>query len=69
MMSLTGRRVSPRLLPPHPDAAGRVHPAGHRDPVQQRQGAGPAESPGQVHEERRYGSTPFKQMQAAFAGE
>ena len=43
-----------RFLPSDPDAAGRVHPPGSGDPVQQRQGAGPAEPAGQVHEERRY---------------
>lgn len=43
-----------RFLPPDPDAAGRVHPAGSGDSVQQREGAGPAEPAGQIHEKRRY---------------
>lgn len=43
-----------RLFPPDQDAVGRIHPVGSGDAVQQRQGAGPAEPAGQIHEERRY---------------
>ena len=43
-----------RLVPPDQDAAGRIHPAGSGDSVQQRQGAGPAEPAGQIHEKCRY---------------
>lgn len=54
-----------RLVPPDQDAVGRIHPAGSGDSVQQRQGAGPAEPAGQIHEKCRYQASKATQRSSA----
>ena len=44
----------PRVVPSDQNAAGWIHSVGIGDTVQQRQGAGPTQSTGQIYEKRRY---------------
>lgn len=54
MISLLNLSDVHRFLSSDQNAVRRVHPVGSGNPVQQRQGAGPAESAGQIHEKLRY---------------